>query len=189
MTTNLDEVQRLRAEVERLTAENTTMAAALDEEERKSGISTSGNMWRFWSDEARKRNEIAKGLRAQLAAIQPAPDTMAEPVAWTGSGSLMALKDGREGFMFPAAADAHPIPLYTHPPADTMAQVREDSLVNLLCLADEALMNLNGCFPFSTNTEEQRSLRDACVAIRKVTGEDYHERKRRAALALLTKEG
>lgn len=38
-----------------------------------------------------------------------------EPVAWTGSGSMAALVDGREGFIYRAKADAHPIPLYAHP--------------------------------------------------------------------------
>jgi|GEM_PF-1403086 len=44
-----------------------------------------------------------------------------EPAAWTGSGSMAALKDGREGFIWPAKADAHPIPLYARPPGEVIA--------------------------------------------------------------------
>lgn len=45
----------------------------------------------------------------------------AEPSAWTGSGSMAALKDGREGFIWPSKADAHPIPLYALPPGEVIA--------------------------------------------------------------------
>lgn len=44
-----------------------------------------------------------------------------EPAAWTGSGSMAALKDGREGFIWPAKADAHPIPLYARPPGEVVS--------------------------------------------------------------------
>lgn len=50
-------------------------------------------------------------------ACLPAPDTAREVVAWTGSGSIIALQDGREGFIWPTRADAHPIPLYAAPQA------------------------------------------------------------------------
>lgn len=45
----------------------------------------------------------------------------AEPAAWTGSGSMAALKDGREGFIWPSKGDAHPIPLYARPPGEVIA--------------------------------------------------------------------
>lgn len=45
----------------------------------------------------------------------------AEPAAWTGSGSMAALMDGREGFIWPAKADAHPIPLFVRPPGEVIA--------------------------------------------------------------------
>lgn len=52
----------------------------------------------------------------------------AEPVAYTGSGSMMALKDGREGYIWPSPADAHPIALYAAPvpPPAGDAEVRKD---------------------------------------------------------------
>lgn len=52
-----------------------------------------------------------------LLAATPTPQGEAKPLAWTGSGSLRALEDGREGHIWPTAADAHPIPLYAAPPA------------------------------------------------------------------------
>ena len=60
------------------------------------------------------RNETADEVIAALD--QPAQ----EPVAWTGSGSMMALKDGREGFIWPTSAEAHPIPLYAAPQPATL---------------------------------------------------------------------
>lgn len=53
-----------------------------------------------------------------------------------------------------------------------------ERLLNLLCLADEALMLSHGCFPLDPGP-----LREACLLIRADTGEQYNERKRRAALA------
>lgn len=75
--------------------------------------------------------EVADCLRLVLAAIGrlvvtpetdvPAPLPTDEPSAWTGSGSMAALKDGREGFIWPAKSDAHPIPLYARPPGEVIA--------------------------------------------------------------------
>ncbi|GLK65657.1 Lar family restriction alleviation protein [Paracoccus kondratievae] len=64
-------------------------------------------------------------LIEQREADEPVTAQEAEPVAWTGNGSLMALAEGHEGFMWPAKADAHPIPLYAHPPqpSETVAAV------------------------------------------------------------------
>lgn len=39
----------------------------------------------------------------------------AEPVAWTGSGSIASIEAGLEGYIWPEHADAHPIPLYASP--------------------------------------------------------------------------
>jgi len=44
----------------------------------------------------------------------------AQPVAWTGSGSIDALKAGAEGHMWPTKAAAHPVALYTHPAPDAL---------------------------------------------------------------------
>ncbi|WP_257556494.1 hypothetical protein [Sphingobium sp. CFD-2] len=63
------------------------------------------------------------------ATLSSPPAAEQEAVAYTGSGSLMALKDGREGFIWPTPADAHPIPLYATPPAPALDGVRA---VNLL---------------------------------------------------------
>lgn len=57
----------LRAEVERLREENALMAASLDEEERKCGLSTNGGMWRFWARQLRE-------YHARRAAISPETD-------------------------------------------------------------------------------------------------------------------
>lgn len=60
---------------------------------------------------------------------------------------------------------------------DRAAELLERKL-NLLCLADEALMLSHGCFPLDPGP-----LKEACLLVRAETGEDYDERKRRAALA------
>lgn len=54
-----------------------------------------------------------------------------------------------------------------------------ERLRNLLCLADELLMEAKGAFPLPGNP-----LRDAYLKIRAVTGNDYHLRKERAGLAI-----
>jgi len=48
-----------------------------------------------------------------------------EPIAWTGSGSLVALLRGVDGHIWPEQADAHPIPLYS---ASALRAAREDAL-------------------------------------------------------------
>lgn len=53
-----------------------------------------------------------------------------------------------------------------------------DRLLNLLCLADEALMLSHGCFPLDPGP-----LKEACLLIRAETGKDYDRRKCRAAVA------
>ena len=57
----------LRAENERLREENALMAASLDEEERKCGLSTNGGMWRFWARQLRE-------YHARRAALSPETD-------------------------------------------------------------------------------------------------------------------
>lgn len=48
---------------------------------------------------------------------QPSSNTAgAEPVAWTGSGSLRAVEAGQQGYIWATCQKAHPIPLYAHPP-------------------------------------------------------------------------
>lgn len=58
-----------------------------------------------------------------------------------------------------------------------------ERLKNLLCLADETIMDLHGNFPLDRTNVRQIKFNDACKAIRAKTGEDFDERKRRAALA------
>lgn len=45
--------------------------------------------------------------------ITISPD--AEPIGYTGSGSLEALKRGSEGYMWPTPAKSHPLPVYAAP--------------------------------------------------------------------------
>jgi len=54
-----------------------------------------------------------------------------------------------------------------------------DRLVELLFLADAALMQLNGCFPLSRLTMEDRFIYQVCKAVRAETSDDYQERMRR----------
>jgi len=68
------------------------------------------------------------------------------------------------------------------------AEAYAEDLRNLLCLADEAIMDLNGCFPLGPSKREH-ALRKVCRAIRAVTGNDYDERKRRASATLAEIEG
>lgn len=58
-----------------------------------------------------------------------------------------------------------------------------EEFVDLLCLADEALMLSHGCFPLDRTNEKERLLNDAAHAIRRVTslmGGDHREIARRA---------
>lgn len=41
-----------------------------------------------------------------------------EPVAYTGSGSISAIKAGADGYIWGSSAPAHPVPLYLHPPTE-----------------------------------------------------------------------
>lgn len=88
---------------------------------------------------------VAMRLReAAERALSSPPAADQEAVAYTGSGSLMALKDGREGFIWPTPADAHPIPLYATHPAPALDGVR----VAAETLRKEAfllLQNSEGC--------------------------------------------
>lgn len=64
-----------------------------------------------------------------------------------------------------------------------------ERLTDLLCLADEALMDSHGCFPLDRTNPTQIKLNDACLAIRAVTGADFSERKRRARATLGSGKG
>lgn len=50
-------------------------------------------------------------------AVKTARHEQAEVVGWTGSGSLKAVSEGNEGYIWPSKADAHPIPLFASPPS------------------------------------------------------------------------
>jgi len=92
---------------------------------------------RAWSKRANKaKNEIADLLVALgTTGIEvsggthgdpwtvrlPTPPAQ-QPVAWTGSGSLAAIKVGAEGFIWGSPAKAHPVPLYAAPPAPEQAE-------------------------------------------------------------------
>ena len=57
-------------------------------------------------------------------------------------------------------------------------------LVELLCLADETIMGLHGCFPMDRCSPQTRQLHQSCCAIREVTGEDFYNRRHRGNTAL-----
>ena len=59
-------IEAQAAELARLREENAIMAASLDEEERKHGLSTNGNMWRFWSQQLREYHDRRAKERAAL---------------------------------------------------------------------------------------------------------------------------
>jgi len=63
------------------------------------------------------------------------------PVAFTGSGSLAAIKGGHEGHIWGIPADAHPVPLYDRPqkPVVLPDEMRED----ILRCVDEAMTGCN----------------------------------------------
>jgi len=60
-------------------------------------------------------------LEAEIAALKG--DQV--PVAFTGSGSLAAIKGGHEGHIWGTPADAHPVPLYDRPQKPTPEQLIE----------------------------------------------------------------
>ncbi|WP_338570540.1 hypothetical protein VRB37_16615 [Erwinia billingiae] len=54
-----------------------------------------------------------KGVRIALSAMT------AQPVCYTGSGSMEAINDGREGYIWIGYENSHPIGLYATPPASS----------------------------------------------------------------------
>lgn len=64
--------------------------------------------------------------------------------------------------------------------ADVMRRAADtiERLETVICLADDVLMEAIGAFPLPGNPH-----RADCLIIRSISGGDYHERKRRAALA------
>jgi hypothetical protein len=63
-------------------------------------------------------------------------------------------------------------------PFRIIAEDTYQRLLNLLALADETMMDMHGCFPLDDGPKRQ-----ACGMVRNITGNDFNERKRRAALA------
>lgn len=76
-----DALEAQAAELARLKEENALMAASLDEEERKHGLSTNGGMWRLWSQQLREYHDRRKKERDAHTAAQPAPDAVADDMA------------------------------------------------------------------------------------------------------------
>jgi hypothetical protein len=90
-------------------------------------------------------------VSAALPALTAYREGMGEPFAWTGSGSIMAVEDGREGFIWNKAAEAHPIPLYLSPPdasalAEEVKRLR-DALKNLTENIEHAFPSLSSLGP------------------------------------------
>lgn len=69
-------------------------------------------------------------------------------------------------------------PATAYPEVQRRDRGREERLVDLLCLADKALMLSHGSFPLDPGP-----LREACLLIRATTGDDYKRRLYRAARA------
>ncbi len=69
---------------------------------------------------AHGNNPVANAYRELLAFRMAA--NQAKPVAFTGSGSLSAIKVGHEGYIWGTSAEAHPIELYTTPQPDHTEQ-------------------------------------------------------------------
>lgn len=107
---------------------------------------------------------------AQMKGLEATVDRMA-----TEENRLCAeIKRGKEARARAEAAET----------ALAAERAKTAKLVDLLCLADEAIMQEHGCFPLDRTNERQIFLNDACTAIRKITGDDYTERKRRARAAI-----
>lgn len=75
-----DTIEAQAAENARLTEENQLMAASLDEEERKHGLSTNGGMWRFWSQQLREYHEKSASRQSDLARLTERDKMLTE--AW-----------------------------------------------------------------------------------------------------------
>lgn len=75
---NLDAAATLRA----LSARLAEVEAAIDQHERDAGISSDGNMWRFWSDKANLHVRKAAEERARADAAEAALKRIATPLAF-----------------------------------------------------------------------------------------------------------
>ena len=89
-----------------------------------------------------------------------------QPVAWTGNGSLMALQDGREGFIWPHKADAHPVPLYATPSSAGMVSVEAAYLAGFMASAE----GYNGEHPCIEFEHDARWFYDRDKALRALAG-------------------
>lgn len=69
----------------------------------------------YYSDN--ETNAAYKAWQAAQQECKPSESVpvVGEPVAWTGSGSLNAVKVLAEGFIWGESAPAHPVPLYLAP--------------------------------------------------------------------------
>lgn len=88
------------------------------------------------------------------------------PVAWTGNGSLMALADGREGFLWPTKGEAHPIPLFAAPPAPGIAEAAY--LAGFMASSED----YNGEYPGIEYEHDARWCFDRDAALRALEGRD-----------------
>ena len=137
------------------------------------------------ADDAAKNIHYAE-VQAKLAEVEKERDSAirgrddwrddykALSAAIVGDTGLSAMTVATQARMLRPRAEAAEATVTT-----LTAQV--EAMQNLLCLADETIMELNGCFPLGHGQMEYK-LRQACLAIRAVTGDDHDERKRRAAL-------
>lgn len=60
-------IMSMEQQIIELTAERDEMAKVLDDTESSYGLSSNGNMWRFWSEKALESARINTELRAELA--------------------------------------------------------------------------------------------------------------------------
>lgn len=114
-----------------------------------------------------ERDFILSAIRAQPPAREDA-----QPVGWTGSGSIDALKAGLQGHMWPTKAAAHPVALYTHPAPDALRAAVEA----LEQIADEAPYRSGYCqsdveyAPTLSSVEMQSVARQALAALQAEQG-------------------
>lgn len=61
-----------------------------------------------------EREQVQRAVNAYVGALARSSEG-AEPVAWTGTGSLAAICQGGEGYIWGSSAPAHPLALYLSP--------------------------------------------------------------------------
>lgn len=184
-----DEVERLTRErdealtgwetanAKRIASERDRIAA---EAEIERWCENSRANWEAFSAMRNDINELVGNMASSEAALINGPEMQhqCEAVATSVRDKL----ERQERLLREASNDAGNWEDYCRAAEAALAETRErlEEIEGLVFLADQALMELHGRFPLDEVTNEDRRLKQACKALRAVTGPNHETRNIRA---------